>query len=69
MGLPTWALKFEYSCLSASIVNVKPRRGNFDHTVSGLHFPGAAIVNKMEPRASCLLGRHLMSESSTVAQK
>lgn len=69
MVVPTWALKLEYSRLPASIVNVKLRRGNFDHTVSGLHFPRAAIVKEMEPRASCLPGRHLTSGSSTVAQK
>lgn len=69
MVVPTWALKLEYSRLSASIVNVKLRRGNFNHTVSGLHFLRAVIVNKMEPRASCLLGRHLTSGSSTVAPK
>lgn len=69
MVVPTWALKLEYSHLPASTVNVKPRRGNFDHTVSGLHFPRAAILNEMKPRASCLLGGHLTSGSATVAQK
>ena len=69
MVMPAWALKLEYSRLPVSTVNVKLRRGNFDHTVSGLHFPRAVIVNKMKPRASCLLGSHLTSGSSTVAQK